>query len=81
MNKKIKEIDINAFRAYKDMQKFNFIHNGTGKVADLVTIYAPNGYGKTSFFDAVEWAITNKIGRLGSGSVIKEELSEEKNYV
>ena len=81
MNKKIKEIDINAFRAYKDMQKFNFIHNATGKVADLVTIYAPNGYGKTSFFDAVEWAITNKIGRLGSGSVIKEELSEEKNYV
>ncbi|MBD5546961.1 MAG: AAA family ATPase [Lachnospiraceae bacterium] len=81
MNKRIKEIDINAFRAYKDMQKFNFIHNETGKVADLVTIYAPNGYGKTSFFDAVEWAITDKIGRLGSGLVIKEELSEEKNYV
>lgn len=81
MNKRIKEIDINAFRAYKDLQKFNFIHNNTGKVADLVTIYAPNGYGKTSFFDAVEWAVTDKIGRLGSGSVIKEELSEEKNYV
>lgn len=81
MNKRIKEIDINAFRAYKDMQKFNFIHNSTGKVADLVTIYAPNGYGKTSFFDAVEWAVTDKIGRLGSGLVIKEELSEEKNYV
>lgn len=81
MNKRIKEIDINAFRAYKDMQKFDFIHNSTGKVADLVTIYAPNGYGKTSFFDAVEWAVTDKIGRLGSGSVIKEELSEEKNYV
>ena len=63
------------------MQKFDFIHNSTGKVADLVTIYAPNGYGKTSFFDAVEWAVTDKIGRLGSGSVIKEELSEEKNYV
>lgn len=81
MNKRIKEIDINAFRAYKDLQKFNFIHNSTGKVADLVTIYVPNGYGKTSFFDAVEWAVTDKIGRLGSGSVIKEELSEEKNYV
>lgn len=63
------------------MQKFNFIHNSTGKVADLVTIYAPNGYGKTSFFDAVEWTVTDKIGRLGSGLVIKEELSEEKNYV
>ena len=44
MNKKIKEIDINAFRAYKDMQKFNFIHKFTGKVADLVTIYENNCY-------------------------------------
>ena len=49
MNKKIKEIDITAFRAYKDIQKFDFIHEGSGSVANLVAIYAPNGYGKTSF--------------------------------
>lgn len=81
MNKKIKEIDINAFRAYKEMQKFNFVHNGTGKVADLITIYAPNGYGKTSFFDAIEWAVTDKIGRLGSSKAIQEELRDEKDYI
>ena len=81
MNKKIKEIDISAFRAYKNMQKFNFIHKKTGEIADLVTIYAPNGYGKTSFFDAVEWAITERIGRLGSSKPIQEELKDEENYI
>lgn len=49
MSKKIKEIDITAFRAYKDVQKFDFIHKNSGNIANLVAIYAPNGYGKTSF--------------------------------
>ena len=61
MSKKIKEIDITAFRAYKDVQKFDFIHKNSGNIANLVAIYAPNGYGKTSFFDAVEWAVTGTI--------------------
>lgn len=81
MNKKIKEIDIEAFRAYKDIQKFNFMHNGSGNIADLVAIYAPNGYGKTSFFDAVEWAVTGNIERLNTGKPIKEEVRNEKGYI
>lgn len=32
MNKKIKEIDIKAFRAYKDIQKFDFLHRDNGTV-------------------------------------------------
>lgn len=32
MNKKIKEIDIKAFRAYKDVQKFDFMHRDSGNV-------------------------------------------------
>ena len=43
MSKKIKEIDITAFRAYKDVQKFDFIHKNSGNIANLVAIYAPNG--------------------------------------
>ena len=81
MNKKIREIDITAFRAYKDMQKFDFMHKTSGNVADLVAIYAPNGYGKTSFFDAVEWAITGTIERLNTGRPIKEEVKKEEDYI
>ena len=81
MNKKIKEIDIKAFRAYKDMQKFDFTHGNSGKVADLVAIYAPNGYGKTSFFDAIEWAVTGTIERLNTGKPIKEEVKKEEDYI
>lgn len=81
MNKKIKEIDIKAFRAYKDMQKFDFTHKNSGKVADLVAIYAPNGYGKTSFFDAIEWAVTGTIERLNTGKPIKEEVKKEEDYI
>ncbi len=81
MNKKIKEIDIKAFRAYKDLQKFEFLHRNSGKVANLVAIYAPNGYGKTSFFDAIEWAITGKIERLDTGKPIKEEVKNETDYI
>ena len=68
MNIKIREIDIKAFRAYKDVQKFDFMHKTSGNVADLVAIYAPNGYGKTSFFDAVEWAM--KVDKLGAGEIL-----------
>ena len=81
MSKKIKEIDINAFRAYKDMQKFNFVHSASGKIANLVAIYAPNGYGKTSFFDAIEWAITDEIGRLKSEKPVIEEVKKEQDYI
>lgn len=81
MNKKIKEISIRAFRAYKDIQKFDFTHKTSGKVANLVAIYAPNGYGKTSFFDAIEWAVTGTIERLNTGKPIQEEVKKEEGYV
>lgn len=81
MSKKIKEIDITAFRAYKDVQKFDFIHKNSGNIANLVAIYAPNGYGKTSFFDAVEWAVTGTIERLNNGKPIKEEVKNEEGYI
>ena len=81
MSKKIKEIEIEAFRAYKDLQKFELIHKESGEIANLVAIYAPNGYGKTSFFDAIEWAITNKIGRFEGKTPTSEEVKEEVSFI
>lgn len=62
---KIKKVEIEAFRAYisKEHGTFDFTNKG-GEVANFVAIYAPNGFGKSSFYDAVEWAITNRINRL-----------------
>jgi AAA domain len=32
----------------------------------LTVLYGPNGFGKTSFFDAIDFAITGGLGRLSS---------------
>ncbi|MFI3214309.1 MAG: AAA family ATPase [Eubacteriales bacterium] len=81
MNKKIREVNIEAFRAYEEEQKFEFVHKKTGDIADLVVIYAPNGYGKTSFFDAIEWVVTDEIGRFKSTKAIKQEVDSEKGDI
>jgi exonuclease SbcC len=63
---KIKKVEIEAFRAYKSRSDGTFDFTNDGDVAaNFVAIYAPNGFGKSSFYDAVEWAITNQMARLG----------------
>lgn len=61
---KFKSVDIVGFRAYAEEGDgaFNFT-NSDGEISNFVSIYAPNGFGKSSFYDAMEWAITNNIGR------------------
>lgn len=71
------ELKIESFRAYQEKQNFDFVHEKSGKLANLVVLYAPNGYGKTSFFDAVEWAITGKIDRISGNSAINKEIALE----
>jgi len=71
---KIKKIRISDFRIYYGVEEFDFTINDS--TANLVAIYAPNGYGKTSFFDAVEWAYSDKIIRLESNDILKNSLKE-----
>lgn len=61
---KFKSVDIAGFRsyAYEGDGAFNFCHSD-GSVSNFISIYAPNGFGKSSFYDAIEWAITNNISR------------------
>lgn len=73
---KIKEIVITDFRAYLGENTFSF--NTKLGLANLVVIYGPNGFGKTSFFDAVEWTFSNQIKRFQFG-VLKDEI-ESKDY-
>lgn len=62
---KIKSVDIVGFRAYAHPGDgfFDFT-NENGEVSNFISIYAPNGFGKSSFYDAMEWAITNNISRF-----------------
>ncbi|MBK5552146.1 hypothetical protein JFU49_17970 [Pseudomonas sp. TH03] len=65
---KIKKVEIQAFRAYREKENgtFDFTikdDEGVSVVANFVSIYAPNGFGKSSFYDAVEWAFTDRLDR------------------
>lgn len=73
---KIKSIKIKNFRVYNSEQTFDFYNKG--KVADFIVIYAPNGFGKTSFIDAVEWSFTDRIERINNNSNMKALLDNEK---
>ncbi|WP_281974996.1 AAA family ATPase [Halobacillus litoralis] len=54
---RIDQINIENFRCFKGLNKFNI----DGKT---IIIYGENGYGKSSFFDAIEWCLTGEIDRF-----------------
>lgn len=63
---RIKKLSIEAFRAYKQRQEFDLD-------ADIVVFYGPNGLGKTSLFDALDYVCTGRIGRLCTNKKISSE--------
>ncbi|MCD9464535.1 hypothetical protein CJF25_16345 [Photobacterium phosphoreum] len=83
---KIKSVEIQAFKAYLDKSDgtFDFTtkhHQTTQEPASFVSLFAPNGFGKTSFFDAVDYAITGKIGRYSRDDrVCKQNKDESKGH-
>jgi len=74
---KIEQINISDFRIYQGKQEFKF-QNKRG-TANLVALYAPNGFGKTSFFDAVEWGYSDKIQRLEQ-KVTNDSIKNEEDF-
>lgn len=63
---KFKSVKISAFRIYEKPEDatFDFTIGDDKEPADFVSIFAPNGFGKTSFYDAVEWGITDNVQRF-----------------
>jgi exonuclease SbcC len=53
----LETLTIENFRAYRRPQTFQI-----GK--EITILYGPNGFGKTSFFDAIDFGVTGMIGRL-----------------
>lgn len=57
----LRSISIENFRAYRTKKEF--------PLGSAVTVlYGPNGFGKTSFFDAVDFVVTGGVGRLAKSS-------------
>ena len=54
---RLETVTLQNFRAYRKPQTFAF-------GSDVTVLYGPNGFGKTSFFDAVDFAVTGEIGRV-----------------
>ncbi|WP_211656157.1 AAA family ATPase [Planococcus alpniumensis] len=54
---RIKKVEIYNFRNFCGKYSFNLDKN-------ITILYGENGYGKSTFFDAIEWCITNEIERF-----------------
>jgi exonuclease SbcC len=74
---KIKKVEISAFRAFDNIEDSTFDFSLGEGIADFISIYAPNGYGKTSFYDAVEWAITGQISRFQKNAPENKKVAIE----
>lgn len=61
---KIKKVIIKAFRLFSDVTVNLTSKTDFNKASNFVAIYAPNGFGKTSFFDAMEFCVTKSIQRV-----------------
>jgi len=74
---KIKNVKIKAFRLFKDEEVNLSSRKGQDMASNFVSLYAPNGFGKTSFFDAMEFCMTRRIQRIGHEN-FKENLNVDQ---
>lgn len=66
----IDKLNIQCFRGISDSLSLDFS-------APLTVLYAPNGTGKTSICDAVEWLLCGSLGRLDQGESVRCKLGKE----
>lgn len=57
MGIKVKKISIKNFKLFTSLETINFVN------PSLIVLDGPNGFGKTSFFDAIEILFTGKLRR------------------
>lgn len=79
MGKKIKRIEVEAFRGYENKAIFNFT-NENNLVSDLIVLHAPNGFGKTSFFESVEWCLSAKLMRIEKNKILQDSEDKDRGF-
>lgn len=76
---RFKKVEISAFRIYDKPADSTFDFTlKNGDAAGFISLYAPNGFGKTSFYDAVEWGMTDNIQRFWQNELFKEAMTSQK---
>ena len=55
----LRRLRIEAFRGFRDAQEFDLD-------ASAIIVSGPNGTGKTSFFDAIQWCLIGALDRVAS---------------
>lgn len=82
---KFKKVEIQAFRAYEELANgtfdFNISKDDQEVTADFVSIFAPNGFGKTSFYDAVEYGLTDSIDRFLKNVKLNKEAAKSERQL
>lgn len=82
---KFKKVEIQAFRAYEEVANgtfdFNISKDNQELTADFVSIFAPNGFGKTSFYDAVEYGLTDSIDRFLKNAKLNKEAAKSERQL
>lgn len=82
---KFKKVEIQAFRAYEEVVNgtfdFNISKDNQEITADFVSIFAPNGFGKTSFYDAVEYGLTDSIDRFLKNVKLNKEAAKSERQL
>lgn len=66
---RIKRISIKSFRAYRKRQEFDLD-------ADVIVLFGPNGLGKTSLFDAIDYVCTGRIGRFCRSRISQRDFKK-----
>ncbi|KXY33944.1 hypothetical protein AT269_15065 [Bacillus cereus] len=59
---KITSLTLQAFRGFNKREEFGL------ESVDIIVLYGPNGHGKSSIYDAIEWGLTGGIHRFDETS-------------
>lgn len=65
---RILDVEVEYFRGYEGKLVYNF-----PKESSIFLFSGPNGYGKTSFFDSIEWVLTGEISRISENIELKKD--------
>lgn len=64
------------------MENYKIFDKRTVEFSEILTVFGgPNGYGKTSTFDAIELLITGDISRVKKNEAISAKLSYEEQFL